>query len=469
MARGLAWTTWCAALLSLHARAAYPGGADGGDSRSDRSPSGSVIIAGEDGSLRVMELRAGSSVSLSGPKASRIADVSMKDKDLRVAIYDEDGSLVLVERGGGARRLSAVASATRFSPDQTRLVFEERVSTFKGGAAIPTPRTAVFSLFTANTVRFPDIGAPEWQASSDRLLGVRQAVEVTWYSPSDSGLRANIITSRVQIDLNTRKVTDLGPGDVQLPAPRGRGIAFVSRGRRARAILLEGGRCSLALDAKRYSVEGHVCSGQSSSRDVKADSSNPDGQVRRVRAGAQDVRWDWSGRWLAFGAFGAERPKGTRPDLLIVSADGKEELRPDSWPRSGSQAPVHTAWKAKKVSNSGDGLVWIDWDRSSKRLVAQDGDGEVTLYDLESRIAIPLGPGQEPQWSPDGTYLLMLVAEDKAGLGAEGARARPKTLPVSWHALAFEPGRAGAPTDLGSLRDVAWVPAGPIQLPPKDP
>lgn len=455
---------WCHRLVVplivawlTNAAASPSGTADGGaTANTQKYMRGSVIALSEDGSIVVAHPESRLSPLVFGVKAVRIADATVRGDVLRVAVYDEAGWLVVVESGGRVVKVPGIAQAAHLSADQSKLVFEERINTFIGGTGILVSRTVLFDLASGKATYFPEIGASDWK-DEGTLVGVRTTVTSPMNHPRDARVEVDRRTHRVQIDVRTGKTIDLGPGGVQILPPRGDGLAFVANEGRVIPFSENGDRCTLELvGGLRFPLEGRICLGKGTGRDVRLDSSGLGGAPRIVRSADQGIRWDGSGRWLAFGRYRREVPQGRRPDVLVVSADGKKKMELDGWARRPSRAPVVADWKPAKLGTPGGGLVWIDWNLSSTKLVVEDCEGEVLLYDLESRSITSLGPGAQPQWSPDGTRVLMLVAE---GDTARDGGHQPGRRPDRWHALVFAPGE-GAARDLGRVRDATWVPAG---------
>jgi dipeptidyl aminopeptidase/acylaminoacyl peptidase len=147
------------------------------------------------------------------------------------------------------------------------------------------------------------------------------------------------------------------------------------------------------------------------------------------------VRWSPDGRLLAFphpGLPGQREPGGFFVDVVGVEGGRYPALSALQARARPEQLAIATA----------PGSVWFDWSPSGRFLAFHDGLSDLRVYDFEVQGTASLGKGQNPLWSPDGAYLLVIAAGQAAGAAFVLSGVAP-----------------AARIDLGQVRDARWLPA----------
>jgi dipeptidyl aminopeptidase/acylaminoacyl peptidase len=307
--------------------------------------------------------------------------------------------LVLFQAQAQPRKLGVGVRSARFSPDGSALAYQQD--------SAEAPNTIVLELTSGKTMEIAGLADPRWEADGAHIRGT------LLQKAADGSVR----WLRARWDRQSEATALVGPGSAQIPAPKGTAVAWSpdqpSENPSSSCIVRLGPPGAVQVPHK---VQGAFCKGAADDR---------------------SVRWSPDGQWLAFAhpgpVPGAEDPSKSFLDVVAI-AGGRSQTLTSLHHRMGPAAS-----EIAVAPNP----VWLDWSPSQRFLAITDGAGDLRVYDFEIQGIAALGKADRPQWSPNGSYLLIL------GPGEDGA---PR-------AFVLKGATSSARIDLGPARDVRWIPA----------
>lgn len=334
------------------------------------------------------------------------------------------GGLALLAPGSPPRIVANGARMARFSPNGDALVFETVARRHVGGGAVvEVGGSHVLELATGQVTELGELVDPRWEADGKRLRATRltKAIE-------DRGARTAVRSTsfRVRWERESGTIETWGRGSAQIPAPLGTAVAWSEDQSGA----LAPSHCAVRLGrgGHQHPIVGPFCKGVADDR---------------------GARWSLDGRWLAFprpGPVPGERKPGTFFIDVVGIEGGRHPALSGLYARVGpGQAGIAGA----------PGTVWLDWSPSGRALAVQDGADDLRVYDFEAQAIAGMGKGVKPRWSPGGGYLLVLAPGPTA---ADGGRGQP-TCGSAAPAFVLRGASRATRLELGSVRDVRWLPA----------